>query len=117
MVTASESISNLRKTVVRKLLGQSHCDLPWPCHGAGAAFGDEVGDSQLVILRDSFLDILDGDELVLKRKQVFQCVFREIECYRLAGEVGTGHHAAQRAFELTDIRTNALSDEERDLVR
>src|SRR5688500_13926186 len=35
----------------------------------------------------------------------------------MAGKPGVGDHAAERALELTNVRTNAFRDEERDFLR
>src|SRR5688500_17275913 len=65
VIAATESIADLREAVAGQLLGKRHRYLPWPRNRAAATLRKQISDTNLEVLGDSFLNILNRDQPVL----------------------------------------------------
>ena len=117
VVPATKRVADLRQTMVGQFLRQRHANLPRPGNRPASSLRQQVPNADLKILRDSFLDVFDRNQSVLQRQQISQRLLGEIQVDRPAGEAGISDHAAQRPFELSHIRANALRNEKSDLLR
>lgn len=67
MVTPTEGFADLRQAEIGQFIGQRHGDLPGAGQKPQPTVGQQVADRNLVVVRHSLLNILDGDQLVLQR--------------------------------------------------
>ena len=70
VIAATESVADLWQAVIRQFLGQSHRDLAWASDRTIPSLRQQVGNSDLVILRNRFLDVVHRDQPVLQGEQI-----------------------------------------------
>ena len=112
MVAPAKAAANLRQRPQRQGFREIHRDLTRTDHIGGAARGQEVAAADIILARDDPLDLLDLDPLgLLRADQIADFAFRHFERHRLAGELGMGEQAIERAFEIAAVMGDGLGDE------
>jgi hypothetical protein len=59
VIASTKKLADLRQTFLRELLGQLHRNLPWERNSDRTAFAVHVGDLDLVIVGNGFLNQFD----------------------------------------------------------
>src|SRR4030095_10137399 len=116
MVATAEQFTDLRHALLCQLLGEVHSDLARHRDRARAPLAVHVGDLDLVVVGDRFLDQLDRDLAGRRRQQVLQRLARDFDRYDPPVEGGEGDHLAESALELADVAAQILRDEKRDVL-
>lgn len=112
-----EGHTDFRQAVIGQFLRQRHGHLTGARDGARTPLGKQIGDLDLVVLGGGALNIIDADQLVLQGQQILERLANQLDGDVAAHEVRVSDHAFQRTFQLTHVGANALSDEERGIVR
>lgn len=112
VIATAESIADFLKRVFGELTGQVHRDLAGNGDIGGAAFARHVAMADLIMVCDTLLDHLDGEEILsLFHEDILQ---EHLGCGQIDGLMGEGGIAGdfdQGAFEPANILGDVLSDE------
>ena len=117
MVATTEHVADFRQTVVGQLLGQGHGYLTRARDRTRTTLGQQIGDLDLVVLSDSTLNVIHTDQFVLQRQQILERFTNQLDGDVTAHEMRVSDNPLQCTFQLTDVGSNALSDEKGCVMR
>ncbi len=117
VIAPTEGITDLGQTMVGQFLGQGHRHLPRSRDRPTAPLRQQIGNPDLVILSDGFLDILHRHQFFLQSQQVAQRLLGKFQGDGATREMRRGHHSSQRTLQFTHVGPDPLGDEKRDLFR
>src|SRR5512146_85064 len=116
MIAPTKRIADFGQTELGKFAGQAHSDLAWAGNDAGALFGKQIHNLDAVEISNSLLDVFHGDLLVLRRQQILERLFSQLDRDRTLVESGISLDAVESAFQFADIGTDVLGDKERNVL-
>lgn len=103
VVAATEGIANLWQAVSGELFAQRHGDLPGPGYCLPTALRDQIVTSDAIEVRDLLLNILDGDDFVVRAEHVAQGHASEVDGDGVARHDVVRLERFQRGLELTHM--------------
>ena len=111
MVPATKCVTNFRKAVFGQFLAQRHGYLPGAGDGPGAPAGQEVGNTQLIILSHCFLNVFNRHQSVVNVKQISEHFLCKTLGNGSSGKAGIGEKRIQGALQVSYVRADPPGNE------
>ncbi|MNH05901.1 hypothetical protein D3C79_652520 [compost metagenome] len=103
--------------MVGQFLGQGHGHLTRAGHRTGTAFGQQIGDLDLVVLGHGALDVIHTHQFVLQREEILERFTNQLNGDVASHEVRMSDDALQSTFKFTDVGANTLGNKESSVMR
>src|SRR3954469_3795270 len=118
VIAPAKGLADRVEGTLRQLAREEHGDLPWERNLLGPAFAFHVGQTDVKMLGDLFLNHLDANgKTAFLVKDLTKEVFDAFESGFLAGQRSVGSDADEGALEPPDVGANAVGQEINDFVR